>query len=126
MTADRRSALILCKPMSVSGAPFPHFSSKAVTSTNMKTTQTLGCAMTLVTVLLAGLIADSAQAQAVTATFTNTFGDAIWERDAHIANLGNPGDVSTPGNWDTGAYPNDHHKIQDPNTGVFIPNSDPL
>ena len=40
--------------------------------------------------------------------------------------IGNVNDPSVPGNWSTAAYPNDHHKIQDPNTGFYIPNNDPL
>src|ERR1017187_10409201 len=68
----------------------------------------------------------AAPARAQTATFTNAFGDGIWQRDEHIGVIGNPNDPSTLGNWDTGAYPNNHHRIQDPNTGFFIPGSDPL
>ena len=62
----------------------------------------------------------------VTATFTNSFGDAIWQRDAHIGVIGNPGDPSVPGNWDTGAYPYNEHHITDPNTGLSVPADTPL
>ena len=72
-----------------------------------------------------GLAAASTFAQEVTATFTNTFGDGTWTRDAHIGVIGNPSDPSVPGNWDTGAYPDYNHKIQDPNTGLYVPNPTP-
>jgi hypothetical protein len=88
----------------------------------MKTNQLLKfSAVALLFVRLAG----GAAAQEVTATFTNSFGDGIWQRDAHIGVIGNVNDPSSPGNWDTGAYPDYNHKIQDPNTGLYVPNPTP-
>jgi hypothetical protein len=88
----------------------------------MKTNQLLKfSAVALLFVRLAG----GAAAQEVTATFTNSFGDGIWQRDAHIGVIGNVNDPSTPGNWDTGAYPDYNRKIQDPNTGLYVPNPTP-
>jgi hypothetical protein len=71
------------------------------------------------------LFVPSGSGQEVTATFTNTFGDGIWQRDAHIGVIGNVNDPSIPGNWDTGAYPDYNSKIQDPNTGLYVPNNTP-
>jgi hypothetical protein len=79
-----------------------------------------------VALALFGLLVAPACAQEVTATFTNTFGDGIWQRDEHIGVIGNPNDPSIPGNWDTGAYPDNFRKLQDPNTGFYIPDDSPL
>lgn len=88
----------------------------------MKTNRLLKFAA--IALLFIGL-AGGAAAQEVTATFTNSFGDGIWQRDAHIGVIGNPNDPSVPGNWDTGAYPDYNHKISDPNTGLYVPNPTP-
>ncbi len=80
----------------------------------------------LVTIMIAALALNSlATAATFTATYTNGFGDGIWERDQHIGNLGNPADFSTAGNWSTGAYPSNGHAISDPNTSAVIPGSNP-
>lgn len=57
--------------------------------------------------------------QNVTATFTNSFGDGIWERDLQF----NP---ASAGNWSTLAYPHNGHHITDPNTGINIPGDNPF
>src|SRR5438034_6274293 len=76
--------------------------------------------------LLDIVLSASSRGQNVTATFTNGFGDGIWERNAHIGVIGNPNDPPIPGNWSTGAYPNNSNHITDPNTGMNIPGDNPF
>jgi hypothetical protein len=72
------------------------------------------------------LLAAPAYAGTFTATFTNQAGSGIWEKDAHIGVAGNPNDPSTPGNWDTGAYPSNGHIIFNPNTNSNVPGDNPF
>lgn len=76
--------------------------------------------------LLSALAPAPAYAGTFTATFTNQSGSGIWEKDAHIGLASNPNDPSTPGNWDTFAYPNNGHSISNPNTGTNVPGDNPL
>ncbi len=92
----------------------------------MKTTGRLGYGLTLLALIGLWGAAQPARAQQVTATFTNTFGNGVWEHDAHIGLIGNPNDPSVAGNWSTQAYPTNHHHIVDPNTGINIPGNDPF
>ncbi len=71
------------------------------------------------------LLAARAPAATFTATFTNSFGGGVWEKDAHIGLAGNPNDPSTPGNWDTGAFPYNGHSIVNPNTNTNVPGDNP-
>jgi hypothetical protein len=72
------------------------------------------------------LLSSLARAGTFTATFTNQSGSGIWEKDAHIGLASNPNDPSTPGNWDTKAYPSNGHSIVDPNTNTNVPGDNPF
>ena len=91
----------------------------------MKTSRIFRLDRIAVTMLALG-IAAAAQAATFTSTFTNSFGDGTWERDAHIELLTNPNDPSVPGNWNTGAFPYNGHSIFDPNTGLNVPGDNPF
>ena len=82
-------------------------------------------AILALTALLDWSIPAAARADTFTATFTNEFGDGIWERDQDIDHLTDPNDSVAPGNWSTGAYPSNGHTISDPNTGNPVPGPNP-
>ena len=94
----------------------------------MKTslTSSVGVAALALASLLSALAPAPAYAGTFTATFTNQSGSGIWEKDAHIGLASNPSDPSTPGNWDTKAYPSNGHSIVDPNTNTNVPGDNPF
>ena len=91
----------------------------------MKTSRNPASCLAAVVLANICLLITPARADTFTATFTNEFGDGIWQRDAHIGVIGNPGDPDIPGNWNTGAYPTNGHSINNPNTGLPVPGANP-
>lgn len=92
----------------------------------MKTNRGLASCVAALALAPILLTITSARADTFTATFHNGFGDGVWERDAHIGVIGNPGDPDVPGNWSTGAFPHNGHAITNPNTGLPVPGPNPL
>jgi hypothetical protein len=92
----------------------------------MNTTPPFASRMVGLTLLNLFLLAGPVYAGIFTATFTNQSGSGIWEKDAHIGLASNPNDPSTPGNWDTKAYPSNGHSIVDPNTNTNVPGDNPF